>query len=141
MADYGLTLGHLISLLETFFHKIGIFDLRFKPAYNPYTEPSMEVTAQCMVGVLGVPNILVHDNLSFLNLSFFNLSFFNLSSFNLSFFLHVLSAARSSVFTRISTVGRRSETRACSGQRCCDRWTCRRACRPLRGACPWSGRP
>ncbi len=45
MADYGLTLGHLISLLETFFHKIGIFDLRFKPAYNPYTEPSMEVGA------------------------------------------------------------------------------------------------
>ena len=79
----GLTLGHLIGLLETFFHNIGIkkvdlkslsfiyvqtrlptcnpilqpvflraipflgvcdrLQLRFKPAYNPYTEPSMEV--------------------------------------------------------------------------------------------------
>ena len=43
VADYNLTLGHLISLLETFFHKIGITNLRFKPAYNPYTEPSMEI--------------------------------------------------------------------------------------------------
>ena len=44
VADTDLTLGHLISLLETFFHKIGITNLRFKPAYNPYTEPSMEVS-------------------------------------------------------------------------------------------------
>ncbi|NWV20966.1 SYFA ligase, partial [Origma solitaria] len=33
VADRGLTLGHLM----------GISQLRFKPAYNPYTEPSMEV--------------------------------------------------------------------------------------------------
>jgi|688.fasta_scaffold308977_1 phenylalanyl-tRNA synthetase alpha subunit len=45
VADYALTLGHLISLLETFFHRIGVDALRFKPAYNPYTEPSMEVRA------------------------------------------------------------------------------------------------
>lgn len=43
IADYGLTLGGLMAFLETFFIKLGIRDLKFKPAYNPYTEPSMEV--------------------------------------------------------------------------------------------------
>ena len=43
IADYGLTLGHLIGTLYEFFRKLGIDQLRFKPAYNPYTEPSMEV--------------------------------------------------------------------------------------------------
>lgn len=43
VADYGLTLGDLIGTLHQFFHKLGITKLRFKPAYNPYTEPSMEI--------------------------------------------------------------------------------------------------
>uniref|UniRef100_A0A8D0DDY1 phenylalanine--tRNA ligase n=1 Tax=Sander lucioperca TaxID=283035 RepID=A0A8D0DDY1_SANLU len=43
VADYGLTLGDLIGILHQFFTKLGITKLRFKPAYNPYTEPSMEV--------------------------------------------------------------------------------------------------
>ena len=43
VADYNLTLGNLIGMLYEFFNKLGIKDLRFKPAYNPYTEPSMEV--------------------------------------------------------------------------------------------------
>eukprot|EP00499_Haloplacidia_sp_CaronLabIsolate_P004508 CAMPEP_0196781018 /NCGR_PEP_ID=MMETSP1104-20130614/9003_1 /TAXON_ID=33652 /ORGANISM="Cafeteria sp., Strain Caron Lab Isolate" /LENGTH=507 /DNA_ID=CAMNT_0042151235 /DNA_START=9 /DNA_END=1532 /DNA_ORIENTATION=+ len=43
VADRNMSLGNLIGLLETFFNKIGITNLRFKPAYNPYTEPSMEV--------------------------------------------------------------------------------------------------
>lgn len=43
IADYGLTLGGLMDFLEQFFRKLGITNLRFKPAYNPYTEPSMEV--------------------------------------------------------------------------------------------------
>ncbi|KAF2480413.1 tRNA synthetases class II core domain (F)-domain-containing protein [Neohortaea acidophila] len=43
IADYGLTLGGLMDFLGKFFTKLGISDLRFKPAYNPYTEPSMEV--------------------------------------------------------------------------------------------------
>lgn len=43
IADYNLTLGGLMSFLRSFFAKLGIADLRFKPAYNPYTEPSMEV--------------------------------------------------------------------------------------------------
>lgn len=43
IADFGLTLGGLISFMEVFFAKMGIKNLRFKPAYNPYTEPSMEI--------------------------------------------------------------------------------------------------
>lgn len=43
VADYGLTLGHLIGMLYEFFKKLDITQLRFKPAYNPYTEPSMEI--------------------------------------------------------------------------------------------------
>lgn len=43
VADYGLTLGDLIGVLHQFFKKLGIEKLRFKPAYNPYTEPSMEI--------------------------------------------------------------------------------------------------
>lgn len=43
IADFGLTLGGLIGFMEVFFAKMGIHNLRFKPAYNPYTEPSMEI--------------------------------------------------------------------------------------------------
>lgn len=43
IADYGLTLGGLMEFMQIFFEKMGIEDLRFKPAYNPYTEPSMEI--------------------------------------------------------------------------------------------------
>lgn len=43
IADRNLTLGNLIGTIKTFFEKIGITQLRFKPAYNPYTEPSMEI--------------------------------------------------------------------------------------------------
>lgn len=41
--DEGLTLGDLMGVLKAFFEKLGITQLRFKPAYNPYTEPSMEI--------------------------------------------------------------------------------------------------
>ena len=43
IADYGLTLGGLMEFLTNFFSSLGLTELRFKPAYNPYTEPSMEV--------------------------------------------------------------------------------------------------
>ena len=36
-------LSHLKSFINEFFVKIGIDKLKFKPAYNPYTEPSMEI--------------------------------------------------------------------------------------------------
>ena len=38
-----LSLGHLIGVINQFFQEIGISDIRFKPAFNPYTEPSMEI--------------------------------------------------------------------------------------------------
>lgn len=43
IADRGLSLSHLIGTIKTFFQRIGIDDVKFKPAYNPYTEPSMEI--------------------------------------------------------------------------------------------------
>ncbi|EGV61245.1 hypothetical protein CANTEDRAFT_116803 [Yamadazyma tenuis ATCC 10573] len=45
MAGYDITLGDLIGFMEDFFGKMGVTDLRFKAAYNPYTEPSMEIFA------------------------------------------------------------------------------------------------
>ncbi|KAL1407023.1 Phenylalanyl-tRNA synthetase, beta subunit, cytoplasmic [Vanrija albida] len=43
VADYDITLGHLIGFMQEFFGRMGNKTLRFKPAYNPYTEPSMEI--------------------------------------------------------------------------------------------------
>lgn len=43
VADRNIGLGHLIGVLREFFRRLGITDLKFKPAYNPYTEPSMEI--------------------------------------------------------------------------------------------------
>lgn len=43
VADYDLNLGNLMGVIQQFFNRMGINDIRFKPAYNPYTEPSMEI--------------------------------------------------------------------------------------------------
>eukprot|EP01015_Nassula_variabilis_P004706 TRINITY_DN1329_c0_g1_i1.p1 TRINITY_DN1329_c0_g1~~TRINITY_DN1329_c0_g1_i1.p1 ORF type:complete len:341 (-),score=88.14 TRINITY_DN1329_c0_g1_i1:142-1164(-) len=43
VVDRKLGLAHLKGIIAEFFRKIGIKQLRFKPAYNPYTEPSMEI--------------------------------------------------------------------------------------------------
>ncbi len=43
ICDRGLTLGDLIGVLHQFFQRLGLPKLRFKPAFNPYTEPSMEM--------------------------------------------------------------------------------------------------
>ena len=46
VADYNLSLGNLIGVIATFFQEaLGVDpdSLRFKPAFNPYTEPSMEI--------------------------------------------------------------------------------------------------
>lgn len=45
IADYGLTLRDLIGMLSSYFEKQGLRDIQLKPAYNPYTEPSMEIFA------------------------------------------------------------------------------------------------
>ncbi|KAI9323528.1 tRNA synthetases class II core domain (F)-domain-containing protein [Dichotomocladium elegans] len=43
IADKNLTLGDLIGFMDVFFKKMGMNQIRFKPTYNPYTEPSMEI--------------------------------------------------------------------------------------------------
>ncbi|VDK88342.1 unnamed protein product [Litomosoides sigmodontis] len=45
VAERNLTLAHVMGLFTEFFRKCGITNLRFKPTYNPYTEPSMEIFA------------------------------------------------------------------------------------------------
>lgn len=41
--DFNVGLGDLMGFLNAFFAKLGITKLKFKPCYNPYTEPSLEV--------------------------------------------------------------------------------------------------
>ncbi|GAU45381.1 hypothetical protein TSUD_90010 [Trifolium subterraneum] len=43
VCDQGLSLRDLIGVLHDFFSRLGMTKLKFKPAYNPYTEPSMEI--------------------------------------------------------------------------------------------------
>ena len=50
ICDYGLTLSDLIGVLQQFFDRLGLKKLRFKPAFNPYTEPSMEIFRFVCVG-------------------------------------------------------------------------------------------
>ncbi|KAF7683969.1 putative phenylalanine--tRNA ligase alpha subunit [Astathelohania contejeani] len=45
IAGENLTLGHLMGVLQEFFTRLNMPNIKFKPAYNPYTEPSMEVFA------------------------------------------------------------------------------------------------
>jgi phenylalanyl-tRNA synthetase alpha chain len=41
--DYGLSMRDLMGTFKEFYSRLGITDLRFKPTYNPYTEPSLEI--------------------------------------------------------------------------------------------------
>ena len=43
VADRNLNIKHLMGTIEEFFRRMGITDIKFKPTFNPYTEPSMEV--------------------------------------------------------------------------------------------------
>ncbi|KAM0674128.1 Phenylalanyl-tRNA synthetase [Gurleya vavrai] len=38
-----LHLSQLMGIIQTFFYELGMKNVKFKPAYNPYTEPSMEI--------------------------------------------------------------------------------------------------
>ncbi|MBS3171719.1 phenylalanine--tRNA ligase subunit alpha [Candidatus Woesearchaeota archaeon] len=40
--DEDLTLRDLMGYIKEFYSKMGIYKIKFKPVYNPYTEPSME---------------------------------------------------------------------------------------------------
>ena len=41
--DEGLSMRDLMGTFEEFYTRFGIKGLRFKPTYNPYTEPSLEI--------------------------------------------------------------------------------------------------
>jgi len=43
VVDRGMSLSNLLGVMAEFFEKIGLTDLKYKPAYNPYTEPSLEI--------------------------------------------------------------------------------------------------
>ncbi|KAG4953659.1 hypothetical protein JHK87_039253 [Glycine soja] len=43
VCDRGLTLCDLIGVLHDFYSHLGMTNLKFKPACNPYTEPSKEI--------------------------------------------------------------------------------------------------
>jgi len=43
VVDRGMSLSNLLGIMASFFEKIGLTDLKYKPAYNPYTEPSLEI--------------------------------------------------------------------------------------------------
>jgi len=43
VADYDISLSNLMGAISEFYKRIGITKIKFKPAYNPYTEPSMEI--------------------------------------------------------------------------------------------------
>jgi len=49
VVDEGITFGHLKAALETFLHELfsGV-DVRFRPSYFPFTEPSAEVDITCI---------------------------------------------------------------------------------------------
>lgn len=41
--DYNLSIRDLMGTFKEFYRKLGIYELKFKPTYNPYTEPSFEI--------------------------------------------------------------------------------------------------
>uniref|UniRef100_A0A7S3N1C0 phenylalanine--tRNA ligase n=1 Tax=Strombidium inclinatum TaxID=197538 RepID=A0A7S3N1C0_9SPIT len=43
IADRNIGLANLMSVFAEFYKKIGIHKIKYKPAYNPYTEPSLEI--------------------------------------------------------------------------------------------------
>jgi phenylalanyl-tRNA synthetase alpha chain len=43
IADRNIGLSHLMGMVAAFYKKIGITKLKYKPAFNPYTEPSLEI--------------------------------------------------------------------------------------------------
>lgn len=43
IGDRNIGLSNLMGIISEFFKKIGVKNLRYKPAFNPYTEPSLEI--------------------------------------------------------------------------------------------------
>jgi hypothetical protein len=105
ICDRGLTLGDLIGTLHTFFERLGLKKLRFKPAYNPYTEPSMEIfryekSAQAVTSNTYCARLSLNHGADV-----------------------CLSCA---AIPRKIESGWRSEIRACSALKCSGPWACQR---------------
>lgn len=66
VCDKGLSLGDLIGTLHQFFSRLGLKQLRLKPAYNPYTEPSMEIF-RCFPYSFGWYLLWFHKTLTFVS--------------------------------------------------------------------------
>jgi phenylalanyl-tRNA synthetase alpha chain len=43
VVEKGANLRMLMGVLRDFYHRLGLREVRFRPSYFPYTEPSMEV--------------------------------------------------------------------------------------------------
>lgn len=55
--DKNANLGTLMGVIREFFKKIGITKLWFKPTYNPYTEPSMEIYGNPPSPTIPIPRL------------------------------------------------------------------------------------
>ena len=43
VAEEGVTFRHLLGILKEFYARLGFEEIRFRPSYFPYTEPSLEI--------------------------------------------------------------------------------------------------
>jgi len=43
VAEEGVTFKHLLGILREFYARLGFDEIRFRPSYFPYTEPSLEI--------------------------------------------------------------------------------------------------
>jgi len=43
VAEKGVTFKHLLGILKEFYSRLGFEEIRFRPSYFPYTEPSLEI--------------------------------------------------------------------------------------------------
>jgi hypothetical protein len=155
IADRNLTLGDLIGTIKTFFSKIGnvspsgscaslnvlllprsdITDVRFKPAYNPYTE----VCPAVLLNVLGSSSYCcsthaaVDGDLRLLKRA---------QQVDRSRQLWYQICLASPCACRPAQTKFATNTmQAFSARRCFCRWVCLLTCASLRGACRSSGQP
>jgi len=126
-----------------FFDRLGLSKLRFKPAFNPYTEPSMEIFRQalfCSINQLWSSGCMrrdVHPSLPWSSAGKLACLTRLLSTGTVAArwtcYLHanadLLSCPTPSpAATRSSWAsGSRWATAACSAPKCCGPWACRRA--------------
>ena len=119
---HGRHMTMLVGFMRVFFKKMGIENLRFKPAYNPYTEVGD-------LGFLPRPCLV------------FGLTIAGGWLLPAGYYVPYCSRPwRSSRSTRSSRSGSRSATLACSGPRCSSQWGSPRTFTYMAGVSRWSAR-